>query len=99
MTEEMTAHRLESNITRYKLWSPDGERSACITDTPTEFSMGGIGYGATMDLQDMDGLETAILDLAWEGETLLLTCETSQGTSLLRASLDKKPLRITVTSE
>lgn len=99
MVEEMTAHRLESNITRYQLWSPDGERSACITDTPTEFSMGGIGYGATLDLQDMDGLETAILDLAWEGETLLLTCETLQGTSLLRASLDKKPLRITVTSE
>lgn len=99
MVGEMTAHRLESNITRYQLWSSDGERSASITDTPTEFSMGGIGYGATMDLQDMDGLETAILDLAWEGETLLLTCETLQGTSLLRASLDKRPLRITVTSE
>jgi len=99
MVEEMTVHRLESNITRYQLWSSDGEWSACITDTPTEFSMGGIGYGATMDLQDLGGLETAILDLAWEGETLLLTCETPQGTSLLRASLDKKPLRITVTSE
>ena len=97
---EMTERRLDSNVTRYKLWSTDGEMSAELLESPTEFSMGGIGYGATVDLQDMDGLETAVLDLVWDGKDVLLTCETALGeTNILRASLQMQPLRIKVIEE
>lgn len=83
--EEMTAHRLEGNVTRYRLWSDDGVWDAVLSDTPTEFGVGwqkpGEGSrGSLYDLQDWDGMETAILGLAWlEDGTLLLECETSVG--------------------
>ena len=96
--EEMTAARLENNTTRCRLWSPDGEMYGILTDVPTEFGISGDG-GAMEDLQDRDGLETAIESMAWEGDTLLLTCSTVDGgTSVLRARLEKNPIRITVTT-
>lgn len=95
--EEMTAARLEGNITRYKLWSPDGERFAALTETPTELSIGGKGYGSTVDLQDYDSLETAIIDITWAEDSVLLTCETLEGgRSTLRATPETGPMGITI---
>ena len=53
-----------------------------------------------MDLQDYDGLETAILDIAWQEDgSVLLTCNTINGElSTLRAVLERGPLGITITS-
>lgn len=89
--EDMTARRLEGNITRYLVRSRDGTWSAGLTDTPTEFSVswqspGEGSRGAVYDLQNWDGLETAITGAAWEEDgTLLLACETADGgTSTLR---------------
>ena len=68
-----------------------------LTDVPTEFGIGGNG-GAMEDLQNYDGLETAIERVAWEGDAVLLTCSTVDGgTSMLRAKLEKNPLLITIT--
>lgn len=83
--EEMTAHRLEGNVTRYRLWSDDGVWDAVLSDMPTEFGVGwqkpGEGSrGSLYDLQDWDGMETAILGLTWlEDGTLLLECGTPVG--------------------
>lgn len=82
---ELTAARLAGNGARYRIWSTDGEWDAILTETPTEF---GVGWqkprkgssGQMYDLQDWDGLETAITDLQWqENGTLLLVCETVNG--------------------
>lgn len=83
--EALTARRLEGNITRYQVWSRDGVWSAGLTDTPTEFSIGwrkpGEGsWGSVYDLQDWDGLETAITGISWrEDGALVLTCDTLDG--------------------
>lgn len=100
LVEDMTAARLDANITRYKVWSPDGTMDACLTTEPTKLSMGDKGYGTTVDLQDYDGLETAILDIAWQEDgSVLLTCNTINGElSTLRAVLERGPLGITITS-
>lgn len=99
LVQDMTAARLNANITRYKIWSPDGAMFASLTESPTTLSMGGQGYGTTADLQDYDGLETVILDITWDGDSVLLTCETLDGeTSFLRAALESKPQRIVITT-
>lgn len=77
--EEMTAHHLESNLTRYHIWSDDGAWNAGLTDTPTEFSVehresSGGTWSSVYNLQDWDGLETAITGLSWQNGKLILTC-------------------------
>ena len=83
--ETMTASRLSANALRYQVWSGDGIWSAGVTETPTAFSVrwqeaGRGSGGASYDLADWDGLETAVTGLSWQADgTLLLTCETSIG--------------------
>lgn len=83
--EDMTAGRLAGNVTRYKVWSADGVWEAALTEEPTAFSVSwrkpGDGSGGnSYDLQDWDGLETAITGLAWrEDGTLTITCDTADG--------------------
>ena len=80
---------LAASTARYQVWSQDGAWCAQLTETPTEFGVDwrkpGEGYdGRLYNLQDWDGLETAITGLEWrEDNTLLLTCETLEGTSRL----------------
>ena len=95
----MTADRIAGNITRYKVWSPDGTMDASLSVNPTEIGMGTRGSGIICDLQDYDGLETAILDLTWQDDgSVLLTCDTTTGEqTTLRADFEKEPLRITIT--
>ena len=98
--EQMTADRLATNVTRYKVWSTDGVWNAALTDTPTEFSVSwqkpGEGSGGrTYDLNHGDGLETAIWGLEWqEGGKLLLVCETVDGGSS-RLLFDPETERLT----
>lgn len=84
--EAMTADRLAGNSARYRVWSADGVWDAGLSDSPTEFAASSQSGGAVYDLQDWDGLETAILDLKWqEDNTLRLTCELVTGeTGVLR---------------
>lgn len=86
LVEQMTADRLAANTARYKIWSADGTYNAALSETPTEFSVGGSGWGESVDLQNWDGLETAILGVEWQEDgTLRLTCKTVTGeTSVLR---------------
>ena len=100
MAEEMTDARLANNIIRYKVWSPDGAMAASLTTNPTEFAISSSGSGVVTDLQHYDGLETAIVDLAWQEDgSVLLTCTGIDGKlSTLRAALEQEPLGITVTS-
>lgn len=83
--EDMTADRLAGNTARYRVWSADGVWRATLTETPTEFGVDwqkpGQGCGGSMyDLQDWDGLETAILGLDWQEDgRLRLTCGTADG--------------------
>lgn len=86
LVEDMTARRLADNAARYKVWSADGIWSAALTETPTEFSVGSQGRGEVFDLQNWDGLETAVTAIRWEEDgTLRLTCKTVTGeTSFLR---------------
>lgn len=85
--EDLTTRRLAENVTRYRAWSRDGLRSTGLTDTPTEFSVswqktGEGSWGSVYDLQNWDGLETAITAISWrEDNTLLLHCETAEGGS------------------
>lgn len=85
--DAMTADRLAGNTARYRAWSADGGWDAFLTEDPTEFGVGwrkdGEGSGGRMyDLQDWDGLETAIWGLEWrENGKLLLFCETADGGS------------------
>ena len=85
--EDLTTRRLAGNVTRYRAWSRDGLRSTGLTDTPTEFSVswqktGEGSWGSVYDLQNWDGLETAITAISWrEDNTLLLHCETAEGGS------------------
>ena len=72
--EEMTRAALEDNITRYRVWSADGTRYACLTEDPLEFAWGDAGYGAVHSLADYDGLDDAIEHIRWaDGHTLELT--------------------------
>ncbi len=86
LAEEAASARLEGNVTRCRVWSADGRWSAALTEAPTEFSISYYarpegGWGEMFDLQNWDGMETAIKTLAWQPDnTLLLTCETSAGT-------------------
>lgn len=80
MAAEMAAARLAGSSVRYRVWSADGIYSAALTDAPTVFLVDGQGRGETFDLQDWDGLETAISGIAWQEDgTLRLTCETITG--------------------
>ena len=88
--EDMTASRLLGNSARYRVWSAGGEWDAFLTETPTEFGVGwqkpGEGSGGSMhDIQNWDGLETAIQNLDWQEDgRLRLTCGTLDGgTSVL----------------
>lgn len=86
--EQMTADRLAWNSTRYKVWSGDGAWYASLTEEPTAFSVGYQGsdgsWGSSYDLADWDGLETAITGISWQEDgTLRLSCETTNGTSVL----------------
>lgn len=83
--ESMTADRLKWNTARYQLWSADGVWCAGLTDEPAVFTVSwhkpGEGSGGrTYDLQDWDGLETAITGISWrEDGKLTLRCETADG--------------------
>ena len=99
MVQDIAAARLEGNGARFRIWSEDGVWDAMFTDVPTEFGVGwqkpGEGsWGQMFDLQYWDGMETAILDLSWqEDNTLLLTCQTSNGAiSLLTFDPQSKQL-------
>ncbi len=82
---DMTADRLAGNSARYKVWSDDGCYDAMLTETPTEFGVGwqkpGQGsWGQLFDIQDWDGVETAIHSLDWQADgKLLLVCGTADG--------------------
>lgn len=86
LAEEMTAARLAGNAARCRVWSADGRWDAALTENPTEFSVSYYdasegGWGEMFDLQNWDGVETAITALVWQPDnTLLLTCGTSLGT-------------------
>lgn len=81
--------RLAGNATRYCVWSADGVWSAGLSDLeffkPTEFfvtwqKMGEGSGGSMYDLQNWDGLETAITGMKWrEDGTLELICDTLEG--------------------
>ena len=83
--EKMTKDRLAANTARYRVWSADGVWDAFLTDVPTEFGVGwqkpGEGSsGQIYDLNQWDGLETAIWGLEWQQDgNLLLVCETVDG--------------------
>ena len=83
--EQMTKDRLAASTARYQVWSQDGAWCAQLTEIPTEFGVDwrkpGEGYdGRLYNLQDWDGLETAITGLEWlEDNTLYLICETADG--------------------
>lgn len=98
--EDMTADRLLWNSVRYRVWSADGAWDAGLSDEPTEFTAGSRSGGAVYDLQEWDGLETAILSMAWrEDNTLRLTCETVTGeTSILRFDPKTEELRAEICS-
>lgn len=108
VVEEMMANRMEWNATRYKIWSEDdGEglwsaalRDGDIPNSSTEFfvewhSNGGGGRGSSYNLQNWDGLGTAIRKLEWRKDgTLLLTCDTLDGgTSRLIFDPESETLR------
>ena len=87
--EQDMANRLEWNATRYQVWDEAGVWCAGVSDAafkgPTEFFVtwqeeGKGSRGAAYDLQDWDGLETAITALEWqESGALKLTCDTLEG--------------------
>ncbi|WP_298034961.1 immunoglobulin-like domain-containing protein [uncultured Dysosmobacter sp.] len=83
--EDMTSDRLAGNSARYRVWSADGCYDAMLTETPTEFGVGrqkpGEGsWGQLFDIQDWDGLETAVHSLDWQADgKLLLVCGTANG--------------------
>ncbi len=83
--EDMTAKRLAGNSARYRVWSDDGCYDAMLTETPTEFGVGWQkpsqgGWGQLFDIQNWDGLETAIHSLDWQADgKLLLVCGTADG--------------------
>lgn len=83
--EKLTEDRLAANTARYRVWSADGRWDAFLTEVPTEFSVswhssGGGGRGSMYDLNQWDGLETAIWGLEWQEDgKLLLVCETVDG--------------------
>ena len=83
--EAMTADRLAGNTARYSLWSDDGVWNVCLTEEPTAFSVsrqkaGEGSWDKRFDLQDWDGIETAITGIRWQADgVLLLTCETVDG--------------------
>ena len=85
--EKMTEERLAANTARYRVWSADGQWDAFLTENPTEFFASyhdkrGGGRGSMYDLQNWDGLETAIWGLDWQEDgKLLLVCETVDGGS------------------
>lgn len=86
--EEMTEQRLLNNTARYKAWSDDGMLAATLTEQPTEFGVSSAGRGELFNLQNWDGLETAIRRIAWQEDgTLLLTCDTVGG-ELSRLTFD-----------
>lgn len=91
--EEDMKTRLRVNHIRYQIWSADGNRSAFLAaeESPAVFAVNwqrpGEGtWGGVYDLQNWDGLETAVTSLAWQEDgTLLLTCATAEGgSSILR---------------
>ena len=83
--ESMEADRLAENTARYSLWSDDGAWNVRLTEEPTVFSVswkkeGEGAWGKRFDLQDWDGIETAITGIQWQADgMLLLTCETADG--------------------
>ena len=83
--ESMEADRLAENTARYSLWSDDGVWNVRLTEEPTVFSVswkkeGEGAWGKRFDLQDWDGLETAITGIQWQADgMLILTCETADG--------------------
>ena len=86
------SERLERGAARYLLWSGDGVWHAGLSGgtAPTEFSVGWSkpeeGSAAGLyNLQDWDGVETAITGVSWQEDgTLLLQCETVSGDRALR---------------
>lgn len=89
--EQKLADRLEWQSTRYQVWSADGVWCAGLYDEerPTEFFASwqkpGEGSGGMIhDLQDWDGLETAITTMEWQADgRLKLVCQALEGRSVL----------------
>ncbi len=70
---------MESNATRFRVWSADGTRWAALTDEPLEFAFGGEGHGETHSLADYDGLDREILGVSWaDDHTLSLSVRQSE---------------------
>ena len=105
--EEQSAARLESNVTRYKVWSDADETgiwSAALWEAhqpqkTTEFSVErysseGGGWGSTYDLRDWGRTETEITAIEWRfGGQLRLTCLTADGgESILEFAPDAEQL-------
>jgi len=64
---------MESNSTRFRIWSADGMQWASLTDEPLEFAYGGEGRGETHSLANYDGMDEEILGISWvDGHTLSL---------------------------
>lgn len=71
---------MESNSTRFRVWSPDGTQWAALTDEPLEFAYGGEGHGESRSLADYDGLDAEILGVSWADEhTLSLVVRQTEG--------------------
>jgi len=56
---------MESNSTRFRIWSADGTRWVSLTDEPLEFACGGEGRSETHSLANYDGMDEEILGISW----------------------------------
>jgi len=62
---------MESNSTRFRVWSAGGTQWAALTDEPLEFAYGGEGHGETHSLADYDGMDEEILGISWADDHTL----------------------------
>lgn len=88
--EQSMKDRLEWNVIRYRVWDASGVWCAGTSgESSTEFFVawqkpGEGSAGSAYDLQDWDGLETAITGLEWQEDgRLKLTCQALEGRSVL----------------
>ncbi len=85
LVNKMTAERLEWNITRCRVFSPDARQNVML--------YGGLSYGVegrtsgeTREVTDPDGIATEIVDVLWsDNESFVLVCETTGGLTYFHA--------------
>lgn len=88
--QALTDSALLDNVTRCRVWSPDGTRYASLTEDPLEFAYGDAGYGIVHSLAEYDGLEQEIQGIGWlDHRTVILRVReldplNSQGTAAVR---------------